>query len=251
VAQVAGPGAAGVLVQGLGAAGAALFNGAGYAVSALLLSSTGPHEPRSTPRSGARLHGQVLEGLRFVLAEPVLRRIALCAALANFAVAAVVALQILFLTRVLGLTTGALGVVLALGAVGGVVGAVTARKVIVRCGQERSLWMVPLLTWPPALLTPLTQPGWPVALAAAGLAVRSYGFTVFNIASVSHRQSVCPDHLLGRMNATIRFSTWSTMPAGALLAGALGETLGVHAALWIACAALALAPLPLLLPRLR
>jgi predicted MFS family arabinose efflux permease len=251
VAQVAGPGVGGVLIQGIGVAGATLVNGAAYAVSALLLSVTSTHEPSPTPQRDARLHRQVLEGLRFVLAEPTLRMIALCAALSNLAVAAVVALQVLFLTRGLGLTTGAVGVVLAVGAVGGVIGAITACTVITHFGQERSLWLIPLITWPLALLTPLTQPGWPVALAAAGLVIRSYGFTVFNVANISYRQSICPDHLLGRMNATIRFLTWSTMPVGALLAGVLGETLGVHAALWIACAALALTPLPLLITPLR
>ncbi|MEO9139190.1 MAG: hypothetical protein ABI345_08995 [Jatrophihabitans sp.] len=51
---------------------------------------------------------------------------------------------------------------------------------------------------------------------------------------VSFRQGLCPPHLLGRMNATIRFMVWGTMPLGALLGGVLGSTIGVRETMLVA-----------------
>ena len=51
---------------------------------------------------------------------------------------------------------------------------------------------------------------------------------------VSLRQAITPDHLLGRMNASIRFIGWIAAPLGALMGGVLGESIGLHATLVIA-----------------
>ena len=87
--------------------------------------------------------------------------------------------------------------------------------------------------------------------ASAGL---SWAVVVYNITQVSFRQRLCPPALLGRMNATVRFVVFGTMPLGALLGGALGTGLGVLPTLWIAVAGEALAALWVLtgpLPRMR
>lgn len=86
-----------------------------------------------------------------------------------------------------------------------------------RLGRHRVIGLSLLLTAPFALLTPLIDRGSQVWLAAAGYAVVSVGAVVFNVAQVSARQVVCPDELLGRMNATLRFLLWGSMPLGALL----------------------------------
>lgn len=57
---------------------------------------------------------------------------------------------------------------------------------------------------------------------------------LYNVAQVSYRQAITPDRLLGRMNASVRFVVWGAMPLGGLLGGALGETVGLTGALWIA-----------------
>jgi uncharacterized membrane-anchored protein len=56
---------------------------------------------------------------------------------------------------------------------------------------------------------------------------------VFNVTQVSLRQRLCPRHLLGRMNASIRFVVWGSMPIAALLAGWLSSRIGVLPTLWI------------------
>jgi MFS family permease len=233
-AQIAGPSAAGVLVQVIGAASTVLTTGLGYLTSALCLWRIRTVE--SVPeRSGhERLLPQILEGLRFVFADKPLRAIVACTATANLFGAAAQAVQVLFLTRTAGLPPAAVGVLLAVGGIGGILAALCSGAIIRKMGQARSIWLVPLLVWPGNLLVPLAGPGWRLALAGFGLAAAGFGVILYNVAQVSYRQAITPDRLLGRMNASVRFVVWGAMPLGGLLGGILGETVGLTAALWIA-----------------
>jgi predicted MFS family arabinose efflux permease len=74
---------------------------------------------------------------------------------------------------------------------------------------------------------------------------------IYNIAQVSYRQSICPDHLLGRMNASIRFVVWGALPLGGLVGGLLGEGIGIRSTLWVAMAGEAAAALWVVLSPLR
>ena len=77
------------------------------------------------------------------------------------------------------------------------------------------------------------------------------GVVVYNITQVSFRQGLCPPELLGRMNATMRFLVWGTMPLGGLLGGALGTIIGVRQTLLVAAVGGSLAFLPVFLSPLR
>ena len=66
---------------------------------------------------------------------------------------------------------------------------------------------------PAWLLVPLTGPGWRLVFLVVGMIVMQAFVVAFNVVQVSYRQTICPDHLLGRMNATMRFVMWGTMPA--------------------------------------
>jgi hypothetical protein len=68
----------------------------------------------------------------------------------------------------------------------------------------------------------------------------SFGGTVYNIAQVTLRQSMCPPELLGRMNASNRVVVFSTLPIGSLAAGVLAGSIGVRATLWIAAVGVSL-----------
>ena len=74
-----------------------------------------------------------------------------------------------------------------------------------------------------------------------------FGIVVYNITQVSFRQGLCPPALLGRMNATMRFLVWGTMPLGSLLGGVLGTAIGVRETLFVAAAGGSLAFLPVFL----
>lgn len=87
-------------------------------------------------------------------------------------------------------------------------------------------------------------------LAGAVLLLGEFGMTVgallFNVTQVSLRQTLCPKNLLGRMNASVRFVVWGSMPLAALVAGWLGSAIGVKATLWVGVAGSLATVLPIL-----
>ena len=83
-----------------------------------------------------------------------------------------------------------------------------------------SLSNLPIAFAPDALI-------WP-ALAVSGF-VGGYCSTAWNINQVSLRQAITPPRMQGKMNATMRFIVWGTIPLGSILGGALGGVIGLHA----------------------
>jgi MFS family permease len=245
-AEAAGPALGGGLAQLVGAAAAALLDALSYLVSAWCLARMRTVEPRPQRVAGRSLRAEMAEGLRYVLGHPLLRPIAACTGTANLFAAMLLAVSVLFLARELGLPAGLVGLVLAAGSVGGVLGAVTASRWIRRYGQGRVLVAALVAAVPVGFLFPFGAV--PFAVAWFGV---SYSGVVYNVAQVSFRQAVCPDRLLGRMNASIRFLVWGTFPLGGLLGGALGELLGLRATLLVVAVGFALAPMWLLFSPLR
>ncbi|MFJ7203694.1 MFS transporter [Streptomyces sp. NPDC098789] len=250
-AQVAGPGLGGGLVQLVGAHLAIVADAIGYAVSALFLLAIRRPESKPEPVPGASLRKEVGEGLRFVLGHPLLRIIAVATGLGNFFTAMLMATQTVFLVRVLDLAPAAIGGMLSASAVGGLAGALCAGRLARRFGQARIIWLSCLVTGPFALLWPLSGKGAAAALFAVASGAVFFGAVVYNVAQVSFRQTLCPPRLLGRMNATLRFLMWGTLPLGALVGGAVAEASGARAALWICAVGFLLVPVPLLLSPLR
>jgi MFS family permease len=158
---------------------------------------------------------------------------------------------VLFLARELGLSPGTIGLLFTAGGIGGLLGAITSAWCARRFGQARIIWLSVLVTAPFGLLIPLAQPDWRIVLIFVADAIVGYGVVVYNVAQVSFRQAICPDRLLGRMNASIRFLVWGTLPLGGLVGGLLGEWLGVRGALWVAMGGQVLGVLWVLLSPLR
>ena len=245
LAQVAGPGLGALLV---GLAGAALAMGSdalSFAVSAACLLAIGIREPRTrragdTGREpgragfGAGFRAEVGAGLRYVLRDPILRHAAAWNGTANFFVIMVETLGPLFLIRTLHLRPAYVGVLLALGAVGGVAAGVAARPLIRRIGSARIAWVSMTVFALPGVLIPLAGPGWWVLLFAAGWISWTFSATLCSIALVSYQQATCPPELRGRVSAAQRWINWGTLPLGGLAGGALGTAIGVHATLWLA-----------------
>ncbi|MEV7185969.1 MFS transporter [Kitasatospora sp. NPDC093102] len=250
-AQIAGPGLGGGLVQLLGAPLAIVADACGYLASALLLVRIKAEEPRPEPEPGRSLRAEVGEGVRFVLGHPLLRAIATATATSNLFSAVLTAVQTVFWVRVLDLSPGAIGVLLSVSAVGGLAGALCAGQLARWIGQARLIWLSTVVTAPFALLWPLSGRGAGVVLFGLASGVVLFGAVAYNVAQVSFRQSVCPPELLGRMNATMRFLVWGTLPIGALVGGAVADAAGPRTALWLCAAGFLLVPLPLLLSPLR
>jgi predicted MFS family arabinose efflux permease len=231
VAEVSGPAAAGGVAQAVGAAVGVLATAAGYLVSALFLLRIRTVEPPPRQPDKPGLVREIGEGLRFVFGNRSLRAIVGCTGTANFFGGMAGAVLVLFLVRELGLSEGVVGLVLSSAGIGGVLGALTVPRWTARFGQTTVIWLSGLVTWPLGALVPLGAADWRIVFVVVGEAAVAYGATVYNIAQVSYRQSLCPDHLLGRMNASIRFVVWGAMPLGALVGGVLGGGIGVTATL--------------------
>jgi MFS family permease len=239
-AEVAGPGLGGLLLRVVSAPAALLADVASFLLSAVFLRRV--PAPARPPGSGRRaLLREIAEGLRYVVGHPVIRRITLCTAGINLASGLREAVVVLFALRTLGLSPSTLGVVLSVGAVGGVLGALTAGRLADLVGQGRVVPLAALLEVPSVALTPLAHGAVLLAVSAAGAA---FAAVAYNVAQVSMRQRTCPPELLGRMNASIRTLVFGTPPVGALLGGALAGALGLVPVLWVAVAVTVVAAVP-------
>ena len=249
VAMVAGPAIGGVLLRVMAAPLLIAFNAVMYVVSAFAVGRIRKEEQIPDPADRRPLRTEIAEGLRFVVHQPLLRRIVACTAIGNFFNAIGGALVVIFALRELGLDEAAYGIVISASAVGALVGAVAADRLTRWIGEGRIIAISAVALGPAYALTPLAAVvGLPpqVVLVTGGI-VFMFGVVVYNVAQVSFRQRLCPPALLGRMNASVRFIVWGVMPIGAIIGGWAGTHLGVLPTLWIASAGMALAALPVLL----
>jgi MFS family permease len=235
-ASVIGPNLAGGLVALAGAARAMGFDAASFAVSATSVSLLRTREPVPEPAAARHVRAEIAEGLRYVLGHRVLRRIAACTATANLFGSIQGSILVLFMLHDLHQTPSRIGLALSLGSLGGVLGGLIAPRLGRRVGTARLLWISKVSVGWVVLAIPLAQPRWGLPMVAAGLFVSSVSATLYNVAQVSYRQSVTPVRLLGRMNASIRWIIWGTLPLGALTGGWLGEAAGLRAAMAVGAA---------------
>jgi MFS family permease len=246
-AQFAGPGLGGLLVQAFSAAVAITVNVATYVVSALFLMTIRGHGAPAEHIEKVSLRGEIAEGLRFVFRHPLVRPLALCAGAADLAFAAVLALQVPFGVDTLHLRSAAVGLVLAVGSVGGLLGAVITARVAQLLGTGRALLAGVALFTLGAVLIPVSGNG---IVFGAGLFVVYVGVVLFNVLQTTVCQTVTPPRLLGRMNATLRFISWGAVPVGASVGGVLVAPLGLRGVMWVAAGVCALSILPLLFSEL-
>jgi MFS family permease len=232
-AQVSGPALSGLLVQVIGAATSVLATAFGFLASALFLLRIRTVEPMPVRGERRGMPAEIAEGLRFVLHQPTLRAITFCTGTSNLFFSISNAAMLLFLIRQLGLSTGVAGLLMSAAGVGAVVGGLTAARLARVFGQARIIWLSQLVAGPFAVLMPLAEPGWSVSLFAVSGLAWGFGAIVYNVAQVSYRQAICPDHLLGRMNASVRFLVWGTLPIGGLIGGGLATWLTPRGALWV------------------
>ncbi|AEE45275.1 MFS transporter [Cellulomonas fimi] len=249
VAMVVAPAVAGALLRVVTAPLLIAANVVTYLLSAFAVSRIRHREQPPAPETRRPLRAEIAEGLRFVVRQPLLRRIVACTGIGNLFGSATGALGAIYALRVLGLDTAAFGTVLSAGAIGGLVGAVAADRLSRLVGEARIIPVSALLFVPAAALPPLAAVvDWPPqVLLIAGGALFSFAVVVYNVAQVSFRQRLCPPALLGRMNASVRFFVWGTMPLGGLLGGWLGTTIGVVPTLWVGVAGVFVSALPVVL----
>jgi MFS family permease len=256
VAEILGPGVAGGLVQLVSAPIAIAVDVASFLISALFLGAIRTPEPAPRP-SGEQQNvgGQIREGLTLVFGDRLLRAIAGCIGTVSLFNSVLEAVFILYVTRELGLGPGLLGLIFSSGSVGLLLGTFLPGWLARRLGLGSGIIGGLLLVGLSDLLIPLLNPSMAVVTIAPVLVVAQFffglGMVVFSIGQVSLRQTITPDHLQGRMNATMSFVAWGVVPLGGLLGGVLGETTGLRQTLFLAAGGELLAVLWLLLSPIR
>jgi predicted MFS family arabinose efflux permease len=222
-----------------------------FLLSAVLTIAIRRPEPEPPPRPPeGRLMAEIREGLAFVFGQPILRKVVGCTATGNFFSAAMFAVITVFLVRTLDAPTWVIGLVFSVGSLGGLIGGLLAGRIGQAVGTARVIWLSQAVVGPFLLLTVVASPGWGLTLVAVSIFVTSVGSVVYNTAQVSYRQGICPPALLGRMNASVRFVVWGTLPLGALFGGAMGTSIGIRPTLligalgqWAACLWVVFSPL--------
>ena len=259
-AQVVGPGLAGILIGIVRAPFAVALDALSFLGSALFLflirrpePPPGPHDREAVPRPGMRR--EIAEGLRYVLGHPYLRFIAACTATLNLFGTTSGAVLLVYLVREMGMTADAIGLAFSIGATGALLGALLANRISGRLGVGPTIVVFAALSGPallPLAAAPVgTQVAALVGLVAFYAFVGSLSSVVYNVAQVSLRQAITPTRMQGRMNASMRWFVWGTIPIGGVMGGVLGSVLGVRAALIVGVVGETFAVLPVLFSRVR
>jgi MFS family permease len=225
--QFIGPPLGGFLVAA--SAVAALLTPAALWIAAVgvLLLVRGRFRNRRLTRTSMR--ADIAEGLRFLWRVPVLRVLALLTGVFNFASNAMFAVFVLYAagpSSAMGLTDPAYGLLLTTAAAGSLLGSFFADRIERRLGRSRSLVLTVIGT---ALIigTPALTSN-PIVIGAAFF-VGGATIVVWNVVTVSLRQRITPDRLLGRVNSGYRLVAWGTMPLGAAVGGVLAQLVGLRA----------------------
>jgi MFS family permease len=158
---------------------------------------------------------------------------------------------IVYAVRELDLSPAVIGLTFSLGSIGGLVGAVVGRPVSTRLGVGPTIVASAVLFGPALMLVPLAPQSFPIPLLVASFILAGAGAVLYNISAISLMQTLTPERLLGRLNASRRFIVWGTIPLGSLTGGALASVIGLHATLWVGAIGACVCFLPVALSPLR
>lgn len=248
----------GWLYQALGAAWSLCVDGLSFLLSALCLRGVAdaPRPAVTTPSDGARAALRALwsdagDGLRLVARQPGLRVLAVVQVLLAAGGGLFGTCFMIFVARDLGLATGPLGLVFAVGGLGAVLGAWVAPAAGRRWGPGGAMALGLLLLVLGNACVPLAGAGAVVALGPAAALVLLVlhqlvgdgGHVLHDIQDRTLRQTLVPAHQLARADAGIRFAGQMATLAAALAGGLIGQALGARSALTLAVALFALAAL--------
>ncbi|HMG42840.1 MAG TPA: MFS transporter [Acidimicrobiales bacterium] len=238
--QFAGPPLGGFLFAALAAA-PFLFDAGSFVAAAVLVAlipgmyrteraqavvDAGPDRSADGPSTIRQICSDIAEGLRWLWQHRLLRTLALALGATNLLYEAAMAVMVLFAQDVLGLGETGYGLLLTSFAVGSVIASMVSERLIDRYGPGGALTAALVVFGLGQIATGLSSSPWVVG--AIGVAV-GFATIVWNVITVSLRQAIIPDEILGRVNSTYRFIGWGAIPLGALAGGLLADQFGLRA----------------------
>lgn len=252
LAQTAGPGAAAALIKVVAAPLLIMIDVLSYLFSAIAILLIRKREEVPTPddETAGSVHRAIWAGFRWVMDQPMIRPLAIASGLYSFFVmGAMQSIYVLFLLRGgPNLPVEWVGIVMATGGVGAILGATLSVRTMRRVGIGPTLLWSTVIGNCALLLVPFASG--PVWLAAGMLGLSQFvvwaSNQVFFVSNMTLVQSITPPHLQARVIGTIYSLGLIPAPLGALGAGLLGEGLGLRPAILLAVIAGAILPILLL-----
>ncbi len=242
VSGIAGPGLAGLLVGLLTAPITLSVDAVSYLFSAASVLSISKREPEpQLPSERVSIRRSIAEGLHAVYGTRLLRILLGQSAVLNVGFGATSTLFTIYGIRVLGLSPGKLGVAVGSLAAGALAGALIAARAgaALGVGRTMAISIVGVCASPLLLLVPHGADLAAMAFLMTAWFGHGFGIGIWNVYTITLRQALTPARLLARMNASYRMLLFGALPAGALIGGALGNSVGLHAALVVAVLVLA------------
>jgi len=185
-----------------------------------------------TPMQGERAPNQqtirsdIAEGLRFVWHHDWMRPLAIAVAIANFSLGAGSSILVLLAIEELGVTEAAFGLMVGVGALGGVVGSIVSTAITRRIGRRWAMSIGTAIVAVGQLVIGQATTG---IVAAVGIVIGLFGVTLFTVVGRTLRQALTPDRLLGRVVASFRLIGIGALPLGALFGGWVARVAGLRA----------------------
>jgi MFS family permease len=207
--------------------------------------------PAAAPEDAGGMRSQIMAGLRYIGHHRYLANIAASTASSNLFSNIAFAILPVYLYRTLGLSPATVGAIGGIGGAGVLVGALIASRVATRFGVGPVIVGSILIGGVVGLLIPVAPPELAFWFLSVSFFIGSIAGVIYNVNQVSLRQAITPEHFLGRMNATMRFLVWGTIPIGSLIGAGLSEVIGVHATVWVGSILGLLAFLPVFLSPVR
>jgi MFS family permease len=236
IAQIGGPTLSGTLIAAITAPYAIVVDAVSFAISSVFM--IGMKHRENLPRQDAaeprpHMWPQVKEGLAWVVGNRNLRAIAGCTGTSNFCSGLMFSIVILYMVRVLHLSSIQAGAVFAVGSAGSIAGALLANRLGKKFGVGSAIVFMAVIFSFGGLAYPLAPESFPLPVLMAGQLLFGFSAVAYNILQVSYRQAITPERLQGRMNAAMRWIVWGTIPLGTLAGGALAQATSLHTALWV------------------
>lgn len=251
VAQVAGPGFAGLLVQVAGPAGAIVVDSVSYLASVVGLAKA--RQPEPPPEVDATMRAGLLEGVRQTLASPILRALTAHAAIFNMSGQILTVNLVVWLVKERHLSPGVYGLALSASGVGAFCGTMMALRLARRLGYGRAFASALMLSCgTPLLLATFPFHGYALGAAVAGVQVISgTGLGNANVLSVTLRQVGAPRGTLARTSAGYRALIYGVIPFGSALGGIIGQLAGSRTGVAVGTIGFAVSAIPMVRRQIR
>ena len=193
-----------------------------FAVAAALIFTIGgqfrPKRSGVTEAEPSSFWGELKEGVRWLWHHPLFRPMAIVLGIINAMSNLAFATEVLFAQEILDLGAAGFGLLMTSGAAGAVIGSFAASRISKRIGQGPSLFLTLGVGAVGTLVVGLTSSP---AVVWVMVVLGALTGTLWNVITVSLRQALIPDHLLGRVNSVYRFFGWGMMPIGSILGGVI------------------------------